>query len=180
VKIRQKNSETLLQFRERLRGALERVLSFKVSEVIFGGGRLTVRNKEIPLDYAAFCEVYQEAIQKATHKAAGGDGNESKVNTPPTAGTADSAPETGGRRARRPKGEVEPSKEDQAADDTGEAPEPPDSGDDDSTGESDLPLCLDAERIFKQHADNPESVALEKGCFPESIIPKDHFKFPVR
>lgn len=35
-------------------------------------------------------------------------------------------------------------------------PNPPDSGDDDSTGESDLPLCPDAERIFKQHADNPE------------------------
>ena len=29
----------------------ERVLSFKTSEVIFGGGRLTVRDKEIPLTY---------------------------------------------------------------------------------------------------------------------------------
>ena len=134
----------------------ERVLSFKTSEVIFGGGRLTVHNKEIPLDYEAFCEVYQEAIQKATHKAADGAGTESKVNTPPTTGTADSGPETGGRRVRRPKGEAEPPKEDQAADDSGETPEPPDSGDDDSTGESDLPLCPDAERIFKQHADNPE------------------------
>ena len=103
-----------------------------------------------------FRSVYQEAIQKATHKAADGAGTESKVNTPPTAGTADSAPETGGRRARRPKGEVEPPKEDQAADNPGEAPEPPDSGDDGSTGETDLPLCPDAERIFKQHADNPE------------------------
>ena len=40
----------------------------KASEVIFGGGRLTVHNKEIPLDYAAFCEVYEEANQKATRK----------------------------------------------------------------------------------------------------------------
>lgn len=31
----------------------ERVLSFKTSEVIFGGGRLTVRDKEIPLTYDA-------------------------------------------------------------------------------------------------------------------------------
>lgn len=43
----------------------ERVLSFKTSEVIFGGGRLTVRDKEIPLTYDAFCEVYEEANQKA-------------------------------------------------------------------------------------------------------------------
>lgn len=43
----------------------ERVLSFKTSEVIFGGGRLTVHNKEIPLTYDAFCEVYEEANQKA-------------------------------------------------------------------------------------------------------------------
>ena len=43
----------------------DRVLSFKTSEVIFGGGRLTVHNKEIPLDYEAFCEVYEEANQRA-------------------------------------------------------------------------------------------------------------------
>ena len=29
----------------------DRQLSFKTSEVIFGGGRLTVHNKEIPLDW---------------------------------------------------------------------------------------------------------------------------------
>lgn len=50
----------------------ERVLSFKTSEVIFGGGRLTVHKKEIPLNYAAFCEVYEEANQRATRKAADG------------------------------------------------------------------------------------------------------------
>lgn len=50
----------------------DRVLSFKTSEVIFGGGRLTVHNKEIPLDYAAFCEVYEEANQRATQRPADG------------------------------------------------------------------------------------------------------------
>lgn len=133
----------------------ERVLSFKTSEVIFGGGRLTVHNKEIPLDYGAFCEVYQEAIQKATHKAADGAGTESKVNTPPTAGTTDSAPETGRRRTRRPKDEAEPPKEDQAEGDSGEAPEPPDSGEA-GPADPDLPLCPDAERIFRQHDENPD------------------------
>ena len=35
-----------------------RTLSFKSSEVIFGGGRLTVNAREIPLDYDMFLEVY--------------------------------------------------------------------------------------------------------------------------
>jgi phage nucleotide-binding protein len=39
----------------------ERVLSFKTNEVIFGGGRLTVKEKQIPLDYDAFVQVYAEA-----------------------------------------------------------------------------------------------------------------------
>ena len=47
-----------------------RTLSFKNNEVIFGGGRLRVRAKEIPLDYAAFAQVYDgdgdvEAAQNA-------------------------------------------------------------------------------------------------------------------
>lgn len=88
----------------------ERVLSFKASEVIFGGGRLTVRNKEIPLDYAAFCEVYEEANQKATRQAADGANKGGKVTAPPTPETADSAPQTGGRRPRKPKGEPPPEK----------------------------------------------------------------------
>lgn len=36
-------------------------LSFKTSEVIFGGGRLTVSTNEIPLEYDAFLKVYEEA-----------------------------------------------------------------------------------------------------------------------
>lgn len=43
----------------------DRILSFKTSEVIFGGGRLSVRDKEIPLDYDAFCEIYEGANQRA-------------------------------------------------------------------------------------------------------------------
>jgi phage nucleotide-binding protein len=34
----------------------DRVLSFKTSEVIFGGGRIPVTRDEIPLDYAAFAD----------------------------------------------------------------------------------------------------------------------------
>lgn len=39
----------------------ERTLSFKTNEVIFGGGRLTVSDKVIPLDYDDFMSVYEEA-----------------------------------------------------------------------------------------------------------------------
>lgn len=39
----------------------ERTLSFKTNEVIFGGGRLTVSEKIIPLDYDQFMQVYAEA-----------------------------------------------------------------------------------------------------------------------
>ena len=42
-----------------------RVLSFKTNEVIFGGGRLTTKKNEIPLDYDAFLEVYDEANKNA-------------------------------------------------------------------------------------------------------------------
>lgn len=42
-----------------------RVLSFKTNEVIFGGGRLTVKEKEIPLSYDAFCAIYDEANKNA-------------------------------------------------------------------------------------------------------------------
>ena len=42
-----------------------RTLSFKTNEVIFGGGRLVVSTNEIPLDYEAFLEVYDEANKNA-------------------------------------------------------------------------------------------------------------------
>lgn len=66
----------------------ERVLSFKNSEVIFGGGRLTVRNNEIPLEYDAFCEIYEDANQKTAGAVKRGG------NTPTPAPTPAPEPET--------------------------------------------------------------------------------------
>lgn len=43
----------------------ERILSFKSDEVIFGGGRLMIQEREIPLSYEAFCAVYDEANRNA-------------------------------------------------------------------------------------------------------------------
>lgn len=42
-----------------------RIMSFKSDEIVFGGGRLTVKEREIPLDYDRFCRVYAEANQNA-------------------------------------------------------------------------------------------------------------------
>ncbi|MCX4373375.1 MAG: AAA family ATPase [Dysosmobacter sp.] len=121
----------------------DRQLSFKTSEVIFGGGRLTVHNKEIPLDYAAFCQVYQEANQRAAGAAQGRGG----VTTPPNPETADSAPQTGRRRARK-------SNEEPAPADPVPGPDPdPAPGEGENPG---LPTCPDGERIFRQHEENPE------------------------
>lgn len=77
----------------------ERVLSFKTSEVIFGGGRLTVHNKEIPLTYDAFCEVYEEANQKAAGAVKRG-GNTPATPAPETTDTATTAPSRRGRKAK--------------------------------------------------------------------------------
>lgn len=121
----------------------DRQLSFKTSEVIFGGGRLTVHNKEIPLDYAAFCQVYQEANQRAAGAAQGRGG----VTATPDQETADSTTQTGRRRARKPNGEPPP-------DDPVPGPDP-----DPAPGEGEkptLPTCPDGERIFRQHEENPE------------------------
>lgn len=48
-----------------------RTLSFKNSEVVFGGGRLTVNEREIPLDYEAFLAVYDEANKNAAKQLSG-------------------------------------------------------------------------------------------------------------
>ena len=135
----------------------DRRLSFKVSEVIFGGGRLTVHNKEIPLDYAAFCDVYAEAAEKAAHKAAEGPQAPGNEITPPQAETPDSAPQTGRRRGHKPK---EENVDQQAREDAAKAA----AGDPDTLpakAEADndpinLPVCPDGERIFRQHEKNPE------------------------
>lgn len=61
----------------------DRVLSFKTSEVIFGGGRLAVNNTEIPLDYEAFCAIYEEANARAAGAVKRG-GNTPATPTTPT------------------------------------------------------------------------------------------------
>ena len=43
-----------------------RTLSFKTSENIFGGGRLTISENEIPLEYDDFIKVYEEANRNAS------------------------------------------------------------------------------------------------------------------
>lgn len=130
----------------------DRVLSFKTSEVIFGGGRLTVRNKEIPLDYEAFCEVYEEANQRAAGAMKHGG------NTPatPAPETADSGEQRPSRRGRKPKEEEAPAPDPEAVEDTDRAA----AGDPDipqeQTEPETLPKCPDGERIFAQHNENPE------------------------
>lgn len=46
----------------------ERTLSFKTNEVIFGGGRLAVSEKVIPLDYDEFIKIYEESNAIVTGK----------------------------------------------------------------------------------------------------------------
>ena len=43
-----------------------RVLSFKANECIFGGGRLNVKGKDIPLDFNKLMDVYTEANKSTT------------------------------------------------------------------------------------------------------------------
>lgn len=137
----------------------ERVLSFKTSEVIFGGGRLTVRDKEIPLTYDAFCEVYEEANQKAAGAVKRGG------NTPatPALETADSGEQRPSRRGRKPKAEEAPAPDPEAVDDPNGTFTPDGGKVDDSApveqtepDTSTLPKCPDGERIFRQHDQNPE------------------------
>ena len=150
----------------------ERVLSFKTSEVIFGGGRLTVRDKEIPLTYDAFCEVYEEANQKAAGAVKRG-GNAPATPAPETTDTPTTAPS---RRGRKAKAETPPPADnyDPAEDAAKAACGDPDGTwtpgggekddsvpvDEPATGDtppwSDLPKCPDGDRIFKQHDQNPE------------------------
>ena len=71
----------------------ERTLSFKTNEVIFGGGRLTVTKKEIPLDYDDFMALYDEANGKAV-KATRSTSKKQPVETPPTVNDED-VPDSG-------------------------------------------------------------------------------------
>lgn len=130
----------------------ERVLSFKTSEVIFGGGRLTVRNKEIPLDYEAFCEVYKEANSKAAGTMKHGG------NTPatPEPETADSGEQRPTRRSRKPKEEEAPALDPEAVEDVDRAAASDPDTPEEQTEPETLPKCPDGDRIFAQHNETPE------------------------
>ena len=140
----------------------DRVLSFKTSEVIFGGGRLTVHNKEIPLDYEAFCEVYEEANQRAAGAMKHG-GNTPATPATPAPETADSGEQRPSRRGRKPKAEEAPAPDPEAVDDPNGTFTPGGGEVDDSApveqtepDTSTLPKCPDGDRIFQQNRDNPE------------------------
>lgn len=97
----------------------DRSLSFKSSEVIFGGGRLTVHTKEIPLDYAAFCEVYDEANQKAAGRLQEASRREADKKPAPE----DKPAEKPKRATRTPK--EDPAPKDEDIPDSGDAEEEP-------------------------------------------------------
>lgn len=80
-------------------------LSFKTSEVIFGGGRLTVSTNEIPLEYDAFLKVYEEANKNAVAKLKG---------EPVTAANGSDKPATG--RKGRSRKETPPTPDEAAND----------------------------------------------------------------
>ena len=135
----------------------ERVLSFKASEVIFGGGRLTVRNKEIPLSYANFCEVYEEA----NRKAAGAIQASGDTQPTPAPETATGGGQRPSRRGRKAKAEEVPAPAEDPAPETPvtDTQTPPWEGDEEPENQSvpaPLPKCPDGDRIFAQHRDNPE------------------------
>lgn len=58
-----------------------RTFCFKNNEVIFGGGRLKVEAKDIPLDVNALFAVYDEANRNAVRKATTKDKATSQVDT---------------------------------------------------------------------------------------------------
>lgn len=55
----------------------KRTISFKSSEVEFGGGRLNIKVKEIPCEYTKLMELYNDDKKEAVAKKSG-DGEESK------------------------------------------------------------------------------------------------------
>ena len=130
----------------------DRVLSFKASEVVFGGGRLTVRNREIPLDYTAFCEVYEEANSAAVKAVSGASSKEPTPTgeTPVTGKQEGEKPTRRGRKAtaEKPANQEPPLSHTQKVQDV--------EGSVQDGEEPQLPKCPDGDRIFKQHNDNPE------------------------
>lgn len=70
----------------------DRIISFKTSEVIFGGGRLSLNVKEIPCDYKELCKVYEDANAGKKEVAATKQEESKKVEAAPEVETADAPP----------------------------------------------------------------------------------------
>jgi len=95
-----------------------RTLNFKSNEVIFGGGRLKgITKTQIPLDWEALCEVYDEANagSQASHSQPQDTKKEQVENSPSDDESGQEQPQDKpqrtSRRASRPKKEEEPTQE---------------------------------------------------------------------
>lgn len=111
----------------------KRILSFKTNEVIFGGGRLTMRESEIPCDYDELCAVYEDANKDKKPAMTGGrkayEKAKAKMEAEKTAATeevetADAPPVETETAVEPPKRKARRKKEEAPA----EEPKTPDSG----------------------------------------------------
>ena len=124
--------------------------NFKSNEVIFGGGRLRVDERSIPLSVEALFAVYDAANKNkgnytpAVETPSTGR-RKGKAKDKPPALPAEEAPATDKPEKKDPP-PVDPAPGEDAPPWEGEKPadDPP------------LPLCPDAERIFRQHEENPD------------------------
>lgn len=122
----------------------ERTLSFKTNEVIFGGGRLTVTEKVIPLDYDEFMKVYEEANTLAVK------GIKKAADTSNTPKETTDKPSTG-RRGRKAKEETaEEVKDPETVEETNEV---------DSSAQK-----VQEDEPEVEEADKTEEAAEEKTC----------------
>lgn len=109
-----------------------RTLNFKSNEVIFGGGRLKgITKTQIPLDWEALCEVYDEAnaVSQTSHSEPQDTKKEQVDNSPSDDESGQEQPQDKpqrtSRRASRTKKEEEPAQE-QETDDSQEEENPVD------------------------------------------------------
>lgn len=105
-----------------------RTLNFKSNEVIFGGGRLKgITKTQIPLDWEALCEVYDEANagSQTIHREPQDTKKEQVDNSPSDDESGQDKPQRTSRRTSRTKKEEEPAQE-QEADDSQEEENPVD------------------------------------------------------
>lgn len=105
-----------------------RTLNFKSNKVIFGGGRLKgITKTQIPLDWEALCEVYDEANagSQTIHREPQDTKKEQVDNSPSDDESGQDKPQRTSRRTSRTKKEEEPAQE-QEADDSQEEENPVD------------------------------------------------------